>query len=335
MIVDIHAHAMHPDFLDWLAANPGRGGPAISGDARSGYVSAGYGPMDRLLWDLGGRLESLHRRGVELQLFAPSPGIMSTASGAAGVELAAAANRSTARIVDEAGGRMRGLVVLPLGEPEAIERVAMDALGTGRFAGLALPTSAGGVPLDEPRFDTLWSLMARHALFAFMHSTPAVSRPALGRWTLATLVQFPTETTIAVARLVFAGVFERHRGLKLVLSHGGGTLPFLAGRLDLGYLAEGYEANPDCRAAITRRPSEYLRELYFDTLVSGAPQLRMLLDWAGPERVLFGSDFPYEVGDPEGANALPVIRALDRQTRDLVLRENALRLLGPSGAPAE
>lgn len=329
MVVDIHAHAMHPEFLDWLVANPGVG-PALSGDARKGYISPGYGAVDRLVWDLDGRLESLARRGVELQLFGPSPGMMSTIQTAASVELAAMVNRSTARIVDEADRRMLGLVVLPLAEPGMVERHLSAQLATGRFGGVALPTTAAGVPLDDPRFDVVWQLLARNGLFAFMHPTSGTMRPALGRWTLGTLVQYPTETTIAVARLVFAGVLERHPGLKLVLAHGGGTLPFLASRIDLGFLAQGYEANPDCRAAITRRPSEYLRELYFDTLVSGAEQLDMLLAWAGPEHVLFGSDFPYEIGDPEGANALPVIARQSEAVRRLVLRDNALRLLGRS-----
>lgn len=329
MLVDIHAHAMHPEFLDWLVANPGSG-PTLTGDSRAGYVAPGYGAVDRLVWDLDERLENLMQRGVQLQVFGPSPGMMSTLQAAASVDLAGMVNRSTARIVDEADRRMLGLVVLPLAEPEKVERHLLDQLATGRFGGVALPTTAAGVPLDEPRFEIVWRLLARYGLLAFMHPTTGPIRPALGRWTLATLVQYPTETTIAVARLVFAGVLERNPGLKLVLAHGGGTLPFLAGRIDLGYLAQDYEANPDCGAAITRRPSEYLRGLYFDTLVSGAEQLDMLLNWAGPEHVLFGSDFPYEIGDPEGANALPVIARQPEAVRRLVLRDNALRLLGRS-----
>lgn len=326
MIVDVHAHAMDPEFLDWLVLHPGHG-PIVSGDAKTGYVTPGYGAMDRLVWDLEARLESLARRGVELQLFGPSPGMMSTRQAAASLELAERVNRSTARIVDQAGGRMLGLVVLPLAEPEAIERLLLDQFATGRFGGVALPTTAGGVPMDSSCFEIVWQLLSRHSLLAFMHPTNGAQRDALDRWTLNTLVQYPTETAIAVSRLVFAGVLERHPELKLVLAHGGGTLPFLAGRLDLGFLADGYEANPECRAAITRPPSAYLRGLYFDTLVSGPAQLDMLIGWAGATQILFGSDFPYEIGDPEGARALPTIARQPEATQCLILHDNAMRLL--------
>jgi aminocarboxymuconate-semialdehyde decarboxylase len=326
MIVDVHAHALHPDFLDRLVANPGLG-PAFSGDRENGFRSASYGLIDRMIYDLPPRLESLRRRAVGLQLVSPPPPIMSTMERAASLELATAANRSTARLVDEAGGLLRGLAILPLGDPGEIERHLLERLETGRFAGIALPTTIAGRPWDEPELAFVWALIERLGLFIFMHSTSAVARPTLGRYTLNTLVQYPTETAIAAARLVFSGLFERHPGIKLVLSHGGGTLPFLAGRIDLGYLADGYEHNPDCRAAIRRRPSSYFKQLYFDTLVSSADSLRMLIAWAGPSQLLFGSDFPYEIGDPEGANALPVIEALDPASRAAILSGNALRLL--------
>lgn len=326
MLIDIHAHATDTEFLDWVATTPGSGS-SLSGNAREGYVASGYGRLDTLLYDLDGRLESLERRGVELQLFGPTPTALSTMTAAASITLAAAANRATARIVDRAGGRMRGLVALPLGEPDQIERHLLDQLATGRFAGVALPSSAAGVPLDLPQFSHLWELLAKHDLFAFMHSTGAVKRQALDNYSLGTLIQYPTETAISVTRLVFAGVFERNPGIKLALSHGGGTLPFLAGRIDLGYLADGYERNPECRAAISRKPSSYMKQLYFDTLVSGAEALRMLIDWAGPDHVLFGSDFPYEVGDPEGRNALPVVETFDPVAASKIRHGNARRLL--------
>jgi aminocarboxymuconate-semialdehyde decarboxylase len=327
MVVDVHAHAMDAEFLDWLVLQPGCG-PKISGDSQTGYFTPGYGAMDRLVWDLEARLESLKTRGIELQLFGPSPGMMSTLQAAASLELATQVNRSTTRIVDQADGRMLGLVVLPLAEPEEIERHLLGQLSTGRFGGVALPTTAGGTPLDESRFEIVWKLLSRHSLIGFMHPVGGVQRDTLDRWTLNTLVQYPTETTIAVSRLIFAGVLERYPGLKLVLAHGGGTLPYLAGRLDLGFFADSYEANPECRAAITRPPSEYLRGLYFDTLVPGPAQLQMLIGWAGPTQVIFGSDFPYEIGDPEGAYALPTIARQPETTQHLILRNNAMRLLG-------
>ena len=142
------------------------------------------------------------------------------------------------------------------------------------------------------------------------------------------IVGWPTETSVAVARLIFAGILERHPNLKLVLAHGGGVLPYLLGRLDLAYSAPRYEANPACRANISRPPSHYLRQLYFDTSVLSAKALSFLIDQMGAESVLFGSDFPYEIGDADGAIALAALKAMDEPKLDAILCGNAKRLLG-------
>ena len=140
---------------------------------------------------------------------------------------------------------------------------------------------------------------------------------------LNTVIAWPTEVTIAATRLIFSGVMERHPGLQLVLSHGGGTLPFLAGRLDLAYHAPKHEANPACRAHISKPPSQYLRQFYYDTVVASAASLRLLIDLVGAERVMFGTDFPYEIGDADGAIARPVIEQLSPNQRQNSGRECA------------
>ena len=133
--------------------------------------------------------------------------------------------------------------------------------------------------------------------------------------------------TIAATRLIFAGVLERHPRLNLVLSHGGGTLPYLGGRLDLGYHAPRYEANPACRANITKPPSHYLSQFYYDTVVASPASLRFLIDLVGADRVMFGTDFPYEIGDADGAIALPVLAQLLAPQREKILGENARDIL--------
>ena len=120
--------------------------------------------------------------------------------------------------------------------------------------------------------------------------------------------------------------------MNLVLAHGGGTLAMLAGRLDLGYDASTYEANADCRKNISRRPSSYLRQIYFDSVVAHPAALRYLIDLVGHDQVVFGSDFPFEIGDPLGAKILPAIAELPQNIAADILHNNAARIL--SGAKA-
>jgi predicted TIM-barrel fold metal-dependent hydrolase len=113
-----------------------------------------------------------------------------------------------------------------------------------------LPSSAGDQPLDDPAFAPLFAAIEHTKLFAFMHPTGSYLSAGMRDFTLPIIVGWPTETSIAVTRLIFAGVLERHPALKLVLAHGGGTLPYLLGRLDLAYSAPRYEANPASRVNI-------------------------------------------------------------------------------------
>jgi aminocarboxymuconate-semialdehyde decarboxylase len=123
-------------------------------------------------------------------------------------------------------------------------------------------------------------------------------------------------------------VLERHPGLKLILSHGGGNLVFLRGRLDSAYHAEGWEANPYYRKNISRPPSEYLDRLYYDTCALSVESNRFVVDTMGADRVMFGSDYPFDIGDPEGKRAVPMIDSLPAAEREKIYRGNAYAALG-------
>jgi aminocarboxymuconate-semialdehyde decarboxylase len=332
MIIDVHAHAASEAFIREVAAKPSYGIP-YEVRADGSYATRGYGPMDRLMWDLDGRLRDLERRGIDLQLISPSPRTISDHAHVIGVEVARLMNRETANLVKRGAGRLGGMAVIPLGEPDKAVDELRRAIGEYGFRGVCLPTSAAGRPLDLPEFAGVWDILEERGLLAFMHATTAITRETLGEYTLNTVVAWPTEVTIAATRLIFSGVMERHPGLRLVLSHGGGTLPFLAGRLDLAYRAPRYEANPACRANITKPPSQYLSHFYYDTVVASPASLRFLIDLVGADRVIFGTDFPYEIGDADGAIALPLLAQLPPDQRDRILGKNANEVLTSARGP--
>ncbi|HEY7248173.1 MAG TPA: amidohydrolase family protein [Xanthobacteraceae bacterium] len=326
MIVDVHAHAASEDFIRTTAAEPSYGMPyEVRPDGS--YATRGYGQMDRLMWDLEGRLERLERSGIDLQLVSPSPRAISGHGHVIGVEVSRLMNRETAKLVKHGGGRLAGLGVVPLGEPRSAAAELRGAIAEYGFQGVCLPTSAGGKPLDLPEFAAVWDALDELGVLVFMHATTAITRETLGKYSLNTVIAWPTEVTVAAARLIFSGVMERHPGLQLVLSHGGGTLPFLAGRLDLAYHAPRHEANPACRANISKPPSQYLRHFYYDTVVASPASLRLLIDLVGAERVMFGTDFPYEIGDADGAIARPVIEQLPSSQCERILGQNARDIL--------
>jgi aminocarboxymuconate-semialdehyde decarboxylase len=326
MIIDVHAHAVSEEFIRTTAARPDYGLPyEVRPDGR--YLTRSYGETERMLWDLDARLESLDRRGIDLQLVSPSPRTLSDHQRAIGVEIVRLMNRDTAELVKRGGGRLAGMAVLPLGEPDKTPDELHRVIGEYGFRCVLMPTSAAGAPLDIPQFEATWDALEKHGLLVFMHGTTGIVRQTLGEFTLNTILAWPTEVTIAATRLIFSGVLERHPALSLLLAHGGGTLPYLAGRLDLAYAAPRHEANPACRAHISKPPSQYLRQLYYDTVVASSASLRFLIDLVGPDRVMFGTDFPYEIGDAEGAIALPVLADVPAMEREKILGENAREIL--------
>jgi aminocarboxymuconate-semialdehyde decarboxylase len=327
MIIDVHSHGLSEAFIVEMANTPGLGLP-IETIGNHRYHIAGYGVLDPLIYDLQGRVESLKRRDVRLQLVGPPPPLISNGAKAADVSLARKINQSTAFVAANCDGLAAGLAAVPLGEPDLAADELKRAIDEHQFPGIVLSTSAGKRQLDDPAFDSLFQTIEDLDLFAFMHATTSALSATQTEYSLRTLVGWPTETTIAIARMTFAGVFERHPRLKLVLSHGGGTLANLLGRIDLGWSAPRYEANPACQAKISRPPSSYIRQLYFDTVVADPSVLNFVIDSFGADRVLFGSDFPYEIGDAEGELALPTLRGRTEAERQQILFANAQQLLG-------
>src|SRR5262245_4687602 len=330
MIVDVHAHGLSEDFIIAAANDPHGWRVDIAAPRR--YIAAGYGPLDLLLYDIEGRLAHLRARDVALQLISPPPPLVAAPGHAADAALTRALNASTAKLVADGEGLLAGLAVPAVGEPERAAGELRAAIERHRFPGVMLPSSAGDRPLDDPAFAPLFTAIEEMRLFVFMHPTGSYLSAGLRDFTLPIVVGWPTETSVAVARLIFSGTLKRHPGLKLVLAHGGGTLPYLLGRLDLAYSAPHHEANPACRAHIDHPPSHYLRQLYFDSAVLNPKTLGFLIDEMGADRVLFGSDFPYEIGDADGAIALSSLKTATADVRDAVLCGNAKRLLGQATA---
>lgn len=330
MTVDVHAHALSEKFLFDLQKRP-VAGLSSARDGKGNFViqRAGEQPhsLDPNLHRLEKRLISLKRRNIELQLFGPSPGFISWQGGAAGVELVRALHVQAKEIVAQSGGIMESMAIASLGEPQRAVEELERAVDTYGFRAVMLPTSAGGKALDEDVFSGLFAFIERRGLVIFMHPTSAFPTVRFGINGMNVLLGWPFETTLAVTRLIFAGIFDRHPGLKLMLAHGGGNLVFMRGRLDAAHSATGWEAHPYYRNKITKPPTHYLDQLYYDTCVLSPESVRFVVDIMGEGRVLFGSDYPFDVGDPEGKVATPAIQGMDSAVQAKVFRENALALL--------
>jgi len=330
LIIDTHAHALDEAFLAGLCKKPAFG---LSAERRSDgryWIRRGNRPahsLDENLIDIPKRVASLARRDVELQLVGPPPGFVAWPGGAADVEYARALNEHGARVASQSEGRMELMATLAMGSPEQCAYELERAIDLYGVRSALLPATAGGRPLDAPEFDALFTVAEKHGVLFFMHPVSADELTRYPVYGVQVLVQWPFETTLAVTRMIFEGVFDRHPGLKLLLAHGGGNLIYLKGRLNSAYEAEGWEADPYYRKNISKAPGEYYKQIYFDTCALSPESVEFTISIAGADNVMFGTDYPFDIGDPEAKRALPALERLDEATKRKIYRENAARVL--------
>ncbi|MET0416297.1 MAG: amidohydrolase family protein, partial [Actinoplanes sp.] len=278
-------------------------------------------PLARSQYEVADRLTEMDAAGTSHHAVSLPPFLFcSTAEEQSFVaEIVADGNDCLADHVALAPGRLVGLGSVPLGWPGAAEeaRRCLDDLG---MAGIAIGSQGAGRDLDDPVNEDLWALLAERRVLVFLHPSGVPDARRQRDYYLAQLVGYPMETALAVARLIFGGVLERHE-LTLCLAHGGGCLPALRGRMDMGW------RNKEVARTTSAPPSAFADRLYYDTAVFSAPQLGRLVEDVGANHVLLGSDFPFELADPAPRDS---VRALDIPTAAAraIEWDTAAKLLG-------
>ncbi|CCK25261.1 hypothetical protein BN159_0882 [Streptomyces davaonensis JCM 4913] len=300
--VDVHAHVLLPEVDALVAGLPGHAQAKELDARRNGPMAlAVNGPMvgARIphLTDVTARLTAMDAQGVDIQLVSPSPSHYHPWTDEETAEkISRLANEATAAHCAHAPERLYGLGLVPLQHPKLVVPALEHALEQG-LLGVEISSHAPGRELSDPAYEPLWARAEKTGALLFLHPFGCTLDERLNRWYLSNTVGQPTENAVALSHLIFSGVLDRYPGLKLIAAHGGGYLPTHIGRSD-----HAWRVRPDARGC-GREPSSYLRQLYFDSLVHDPHTLRELVRAAGPDRVLLGSDFPFDMGteDPLGA----------------------------------
>lgn len=269
------------------------------------------------------RLADMDRMGIDVQAISVMPPqYFYWAEPELGARLARMQNDNLAGIVGRYPDRFVGLGTVPLQDVDAsiveLDRIVGD-LG---FTGIEICTSVNGDDLDHPRFAPFLERATALDLLIVMHPNGYSEGRRLADYYLINTVGMPMDSTVAIARMIFGGVLERHPGLKICVVHGGGYLPSYPARFD-----HAYHARDDCREHISRPPSEYLRRLHFDSMLFDADDLGRLIERYGADHVLLGTDYPYDMGEDDPVGLVMGVAGLSTDDRRRVLGENAARLL--------
>ena len=229
-------------------------------------------------------------------------------------------NDALAGLVRDQPDRVAALGAAPLQDPELAARELPDVMHM--LSGIEVAASVHGVFLGDDRFEPLWDAAEATGALVFVHpTTRGFDSQAFHDYYLWNTVGNPLETAVTAAHMVMAGVMERHPGLRVLLAHGGGALLALRGRL-----RRAHSFQPDARSRLHESPDDSIRRFHFDTLTHDAELLRALIDYAGAERVLLGSDYPFDMGDARHVDSVRAL-GLAPDVEAAILAGNAERIL--------
>jgi aminocarboxymuconate-semialdehyde decarboxylase len=274
-------------------------------------------------------LRAADRAGIDRVVLSPwVPLLFASAEPEEALRRCRLQNQGLARLRSLAPDRVSVLGAVPLQAPE-VAAVEVERLTAAGFAGVEVPASVDDVYLGDPRFESFWAAAERAGALVFVHpTTRGFAAPVFSEHYLWNLVGNPMETTITAAHMVLTGTMERHPALRVLLAHGGGAVVWLRGRLRHGHVvvpAAGRELAEAVDASVDR--------FLFDALTHDPVVLRALVDAVGADRVLLGSDYPFDMGDRDPVGTIRAA-GLGVEAERAVLHGNAERLLGLAGAGA-
>jgi aminocarboxymuconate-semialdehyde decarboxylase len=320
--IDMHAHVIVPEITGDEAWQP----RVWRDDSGNQVVDLGGKQIRAAVQefvDVDDILAAQDAAGVDRVLLCPwVPLLYYDADPDDGLARARIQNEALARIVGERSDRVAALGALPLQDPAMAAAELRALMEEGVLRGVEVAASVRGVFLGDDRFEPFWEAAAATGALVFVHpTTRGFDSPAFQDYYLWNTVANPLETATTAAHMVVAGVMERHPDLRVLLAHGGGALLAVRGRMRH---AHGFQ--PQASARLGESPEDSIRRFYFDTLTHDDQLLRALIDYAGADHVLLGSDYPFDMGD---ARHVDTVRALGlpSEVEAAILAGNAERLL--------
>jgi aminocarboxymuconate-semialdehyde decarboxylase len=332
-VIDVHSHIVPARLAAAAARGGSRHGIEFGRDARGKITSSvGGRPPFALPWPTplettAERIEKMDAVGVDVHLLSLSPTMFwYTTDPADALALAVETNDDIGELVADHPKRFGGLAFLPLQDPVAsvgeLERCTRD-LG---FVGAIVGTNIDGLDWDAPELFPVLEAAQDLGVLVFVHPARGRAAPFLRRYHLENLIGNPLETTVAMASLIFGGVLDRLPGLKLCFAHGGGY-----GCLGIARMDHGHAIRSESKG-MRQLPSDYLRAMYYDSLVHGHRALDHIVDLAGIDRIVLGSDYPADMGEPDPVEFLRSHPGLSDEQRWKIMSGNLVELLRRSGA---
>lgn len=326
MVVDVHAHIIVPEILRDAAPDETWRPAVVWQDGRQVIELAGkeiYSALREFV-AIERILQEQDQSGITHVVLSPWISLVRYhAAAEEGLRSSRIQNEALSRIAQHYPQRVSVMGTVPLQAPELAAREVQTLMHMPGMVGIEIAASVGTDYLGHDRFEDFWAAAEAAGAVIFIHpTTRGFDLPVLNEYYLWNTVGNPLETAITASHLIMAGVMERYPKLKVILAHGGGALMAVRGRL-----AHSHTFQAQARAKLSASPLESLRRFYYDSLTHDAHLLKTLIEFAGADHVLLGSDYPFDMGDARPAHMVQAL-GLDTVSEAKILNSNAAKLFG-------
>jgi aminocarboxymuconate-semialdehyde decarboxylase len=329
--IDLHTHIVPPRWEDWAARWGGGAWPRIvpKDECRATLMTGDrfFRDVTDQSWSPARRIEDMDRLGIDRQALSPPPVMFCYwADAKANQAFARMQNEHVAQVAAAHPSRFTGMATVPLqdvGLAIAEAAYAREALG---LRAVEIGTCPAGRDFDDPELFPFFEACRDLAMAVFVHpAAPLAGGDRLQKHYFQLIVGNPIETALAISKLIYGAVLERLPDLRICFAHGGGAFPFTLARLN-----HGWHVRPEGSATIPREPREYARRVHVDSLTLSPRNLRFIVEELGADRVMLGSDYPFDMGDADPVASVGA-SGFDPAARRLIEGETAARFLGLDG----
>jgi len=324
-VIDVHTHCLTEQ---WFSLLQQHGGPrysvrAVAGGMRAIHLDgAPFMTPVPAMFDYDLRIKTMNDVGVDVCIVSLTCPNCYWGGPEVSLQAARLMNDDMAAARTAHPDRLRFFASLPWQYPE-LALPELERASAAGASGVMVLANVDGRPLTDPAFAPIWSAIDARSLPVLVHPTapPGVDAMDMVRFQLTASIGFTFDTSLAIARMIYDGFFDRYRKLRIIAAHGGGALPYLVSRMD-----QCFDNIPACREKISARPSEYVPKILADAVVFAPEVLDLCLKVFGADNVLYGSDYPHTIGDMPGC--LKRVNGLADAAKDKVRGRNAQRVFG-------
>jgi aminocarboxymuconate-semialdehyde decarboxylase len=309
--LDLHTHYYPPIYFDKIRELPSEFsfGKSPSGQTIITYRGARFFGVTPAMTDVPKRLEEMNRVGIDVEVVSLSTPNVFFADAQHQPDIARMVNDAYAELIAQHPARFKAFASIPMDNPDAALSELHRAIDELKMNGVILLSNIGGRPLISSEYRPFFAQANRMKLCILLHPMLPANADPFREYVLGPIVGFMFDTTLAVARMCFDGMFREFPDIRWIVAHLGGAVPYLMERMD-----NGWRDFPECRAKIDELPSTYLKRLYYDTVNFNPHMLMMVRNMIGADRMVMGSDYPHLLGSID--RAVSSIEALEISEED-------------------